>query len=120
MGEEEGRKPAAQHPVVEIRTTEGGQIADDHGREEHVGLAAGQGVFEAGGCAERRGAGGENARVGKVVGRDLQDFGRVRKAVDLVENDPCSAIVPQKALGVFHPTPHPGSSQSKYRMRSRD
>ena len=50
--EEEGRKPAPQHSMIKIRTAEGGQILEDHGRKKHVGFPTGQGVFEACGCAQ--------------------------------------------------------------------
>jgi len=70
-------------------------------------LAAGERVAEARRGAERGGPGGEDAGFGEVVSGDLEQFGRVRKTVDLVEDDALPPVALEERLRILQLPPHP-------------
>ena len=72
--QEEGREAAMQQAMQEVGVAKVGQIRLDHRGEPQFRLAPGERVAKAAARAERRGAGGQDADGGKVVGGDLEQF----------------------------------------------
>ena len=92
--------------MTQVLVPEIGEVREHHRREPDLRLAAGERVAEARRGAERGGPGGEDTGLGKVIGGDLEEFSRVRQAVDLVEDDALPAVAFKERLRVLQLPPH--------------
>ena len=78
--------------MVETAVTEFLFVLEKHRRQPQVSLAIGKGVAKAARSAQGRRAGRYDVGLGVVVRRDLQQFGRLGEAMDLVQNQAASLV----------------------------
>jgi hypothetical protein len=105
-------RPAQQGPrqAAEQQTSieqEGvwGQLGRQHRLHPHVVFAVGEAVGEPASRGERGRAGSDHPHVREVVGGDLQDVGRVRQAMHLVQHDAQTAVAGPEPLRIFDLSP---------------
>jgi hypothetical protein len=103
--QEERREASVQQAMRKIAVAEVGQVRLDHRREPQVHLPPGERVPEAAARAEGRGASGQDADGGKVVGRDLEQLGGVGQAMHFVEDHSPATQPVKKFFRVFHGPP---------------
>ena len=80
---------------------EGLEFLRKNGLEVDGAFASSQRVAEAGAGSQGRGAGGQNAGSGKMVGCELEEIAGVCQSVDFIEDDSAACVGFQKSFCIL-------------------